>query len=95
MLAAGTLAGHVDDDLEGCPPALSDLGCCMLAMTAEWEQGPSTLWWLLQDATGRREVDQGREDARLRRIAGELAKGEETQRQWRVARGQVGDPLMC
>eukprot|EP00891_Asterochloris_glomerata_P008158 jgi/Astpho2/8158/Aster-03090 len=43
----------------------------------------------LQDATGRREVDQGLEDARLRRIAEELAKGEETQRQWRVARGQA------
>ena len=52
------------------------------------------LWWLLQDATGRREVDQVREDARLRRIAQELAKEEETQRQWRVARGQVGDPLL-
>ena len=40
-------------------------------------------------------MDQGREDARLRRIAEELAEEEETQRQWRVARGQVGDPFMC
>ena len=73
------------------PPSTERLGLLHACHDGTLGSGISTLWWLLQDATGRREVDQGREDARLRRIAEELAKEEETQRQWRVARGQVGD----
>ncbi len=40
-----------------------------------------------QDAGKRRALDEAREDARLRRLAGEAAAAEERARQWRVARG--------
>ena len=43
----------------------------------------------LQDATRRKAIDAAREEARLIRIATELADEEERKRQWRVARGEV------
>lgn len=43
----------------------------------------------LQDASKRSTIDAAREDARLFKIASELADEEERKRQWRVARGEV------
>ena len=43
----------------------------------------------LQDPEKRKAIDAAREDARLLRIATELADEEERKRQWRVARGEV------
>lgn len=37
----------------------------------------------------RKAIDDAREDARLFKIASELADDEERRRQWRVARGEV------
>ena len=42
-----------------------------------------------QDASKRSVIDAAREDARLFKIASELADEEERKRQWRVARGEV------
>lgn len=42
-----------------------------------------------QDAGKRSVIDAAREDARLFKIASELADEEERKRQWRVARGEV------
>lgn len=44
----------------------------------------------MQDASKRHVIDEAREDARLFKIASELADEEERKRQWRVARGEVG-----
>ena len=44
---------------------------------------------MLQDVSKRRAIDDAREDARLFKIASELADDEERKRQWRVARGEV------
>ena len=44
----------------------------------------------LQDVSKRKAIDAAREDARLFKIASELADEEERKRQWRVARGEVG-----
>ena len=43
----------------------------------------------IQDASKRKAIDAAREDARLFRIASEVADQEERKRQWRVARGEV------
>ncbi|KAL0031255.1 hypothetical protein WJX77_011655 [Trebouxia sp. C0004] len=43
----------------------------------------------LQDVDKRRAIDDAREDARLFKIASELADDEERKRQWRVARGEA------
>lgn len=43
----------------------------------------------VQDASKKSIVDAAREDARLFKIASELADEEERKRQWRVARGEV------
>ena len=43
----------------------------------------------MQDASKRNVIDAAREDARLFKIASELADEEERKRQWRVARGEV------
>ncbi len=48
----------------------------------------------LQDVGKRRAIDDAREDARLFKIASELADDEERKRQWRVARGEVGIALL-
>lgn len=48
----------------------------------------------LQDVGKRRIIDDAREDARLFKIASELADDEERKRQWRVARGEVGIALL-
>ncbi len=48
----------------------------------------------LQDVGKRRAIDDAREDARLFKIASELADDEERKRQWRVARGEVGSSLL-
>lgn len=48
----------------------------------------------LQDSTKRKAIDDAREDARLMRIANELADEEERKRQWRVARGEVSACMM-
>ncbi len=47
-----------------------------------------------QDSSKRKAVDDAREDARLFKIASELADEEERKRQWRVARGEV-NPIAC
>ena len=44
---------------------------------------------LLQDPEKKKAIDAAREDARLLKIATELADEEERKRQWRVARGEV------
>ncbi|KAA6418637.1 MAG: hypothetical protein FRX49_11462 [Trebouxia sp. A1-2] len=43
----------------------------------------------LQDVSKRKAIDDAREDARLFKIASELADDEEHKRQWRVARGEA------
>ncbi|DBB10067.1 TPA: hypothetical protein ACH3X3_001657 [Trebouxia sp. C0006] len=43
----------------------------------------------LQDVSKRKAIDDAREDARLFKIASELADDEERKRQWRVARGEA------
>lgn len=48
----------------------------------------------LQDVSKRKAIDDAREDARLFKIASELADDEERKRQWRVARGEVGSSLL-
>lgn len=41
----------------------------------------------MQDSGRRQAIDAEREDARLRRLAEEVAEQQERERQWRVARG--------
>ena len=48
----------------------------------------------LQDVSKRKAIDDTREDARLFKIASELADDEERKRQWRVARGEVSIALL-
>ena len=48
----------------------------------------------LQDVSKRKAIDDAREDARLFKIASELADDKERKRQWRVARGEVGSSLL-
>jgi len=48
----------------------------------------------LQDVSKRKAIDDAREDARLFKIASELADDEERKRQWRVARGEVGSSVL-
>ena len=48
----------------------------------------------LQDVSKRKAIDDAREDARLFKIASELADDEERKRQWRIARGEVGIALL-
>lgn len=43
--------------------------------------------WHCQDTGKRKAIDADREDARLRRLAEEMATQQERERQWRVARG--------
>ena len=55
---------------------------------------PVEMLGALQDSTKRKAIDDAREDARLMRIANELADEEERKRQWRVARGEVSACMM-